>query len=132
MRIWPTVRNIAVLLVLLATSITGLLDAAESAGYTSTRTQGIAVVAQLVYALLGLLGFFGVVLKARGTVWVLVLWAVAASATAGLASVGWGGTGLGAGLAAAGGAALVTAFIVWAGARAVARAGTGKGHELAD
>ncbi|MGD8698921.1 MAG: hypothetical protein PVJ43_06505 [Gemmatimonadales bacterium] len=120
MKILPTVRNIVVLLVLLTTGILGLVDAQESAGYATTRAQGVATVMQAAYSFLGLLGFFAVVLRARLAVWVLTLWAITASATAGLASVVWGDAGLGSGLVAAGGAGVFTGLIVWAGARAVA------------
>jgi hypothetical protein len=119
-KILPTVRNIVVLLVLLTTGILGLVDAQESAGYATTRAQGVATVMQAAYSFLGLLGFFAVVLRARLAVWVLTLWAITASATAGLASVVWGDAGLGSGLVAAGGAGVFTGLIVWAGARAVA------------
>jgi hypothetical protein len=60
MRIIPTVRNIAVLLVFLATAVVGFADAWESAGYATGRLQGLAVVMQSVYAFLGLVGFFAV------------------------------------------------------------------------
>jgi hypothetical protein len=119
-KILPTVRNIVVLLVLLATGILGLVDAQESAGYGTTRAQGVATVMQAAYSFFGLLGFFAVVLRVRWAVGVLALWAITASATAGLASVVWGDAGLGSGLAAAAGAGVFTGLIVWAGARAVA------------
>lgn len=122
MKILPAVRNITVLLVLSATGMLGLVDAQESAGYATTRAQGVATAMQAAYSFLGLLGFFAVVLRVRWAVWVLALWAVTASATAGLASVVWGDAGLGSGLAAAGGAGVFTGLIVWAGARAVASA----------
>ncbi len=123
MRVVPTVRFVAVLLVLLATAITGFVDAGESAGYASTQLQGLAVITQSIYSFLGLLGFFAVVLRVCWTVSVLALWAIAVTGAAGLAPVVWGGSGLGSGLAAAGGAGLFTALIVWAGWRAVASAG---------
>ena len=129
MRVVPTVRYVAVLLVLLATAITGLVDAGESAGYASTQLQGLAVITQSIYSFLGLLGFFAVVLRVRWTVWVLALWAIAVTSTAGLAPVVWGCTGLGSGLAAAGGAGLFTALMVWAGARAVGPSGATETHD---
>jgi hypothetical protein len=129
MRVLATARDVAVLLILLTTGILGFVDAWESAGYASGSLQGLAVVTQSLYALLGLVSFFVVLLKVRWAVWVLAPWAVAASSTAGLASVVWGGTGLASGLAAAGGAVLFTGLIVWAGSRAVVPPRTGKRNE---
>jgi len=111
-----TIRTI-VLIFLLGISLLAVFDLINEIQSKITIIQSIAMISQVMYAILGIAGFVGILMRHPRTKYMLIGWGIALTVTGTLTPVAWGGTGIAVAAAAFVASAIIAGLVIWGGVR---------------